>query len=66
MLLIYITEKIMTGFQEIADQHQQLERSDKTFPEKVQDIILIAYQEIVKLACTEPPTCMYTHCNLTD
>ena len=56
----------MTGFQEIADQHQQLERSDKTFPEKVQDIILIAYQEIVKLACTEPPTCMYTHCNLTD
>ena len=28
MLLIYNTQQIMTGSQEIEDQHQQLERSD--------------------------------------
>ena len=28
MLLIYTIQQIMTGFQEIKDQHQQLERSD--------------------------------------
>ena len=28
MLLIYTRQQIMTGFQEIEDQHQQLERSD--------------------------------------
>ena len=28
MLLIYTIQQIMTGFQEIEDQHQQLERSD--------------------------------------
>ena len=28
MLLIYTTQQIMTGFREIEDQHQQLERSD--------------------------------------
>ena len=28
MLLTYTTQQIMTGFHEIEDQHQQLERSD--------------------------------------
>ena len=28
MLLIFSTQQIMTGFQKIEDQHQQLERSD--------------------------------------
>ena len=28
MLLIYTTQQIMTGLQEIEDQHQQLERND--------------------------------------
>ena len=71
MLLLYTTQQIMTGFQEIEDQHQQLERSGNrivtnTFPEKVQDIILITPQEMVGLTCTERQTCMHTNCNLTD
>ena len=40
--------------------------SDKTFPKKFQNIILITSQEMAELACTERPTCMHTNCNLTD
>ena len=48
----------------IGEERQQTR--DKTFPEKVEDMISIASQEMVELACTERPTCMHTHCNLTD
>ena len=61
----------MTGSPEIEDRHQQLGRNDsrldaKTFPAKVQDIILITSQEIVALACKERQTYMYTICNLIE